>query len=57
MPLTLIKLRAKLQKRLLLLGEGYAAKSPYEKNEVDIKRLETEIKIKILTRKINEIKL
>ena len=48
-------LRAKLQKRLLLIGENYAAKSPHEKNEVDIKRIETEIYIQNITEEINKL--
>ncbi len=51
-----MSLRAKLQKRLLLIGENYASKSKCECNEVDIKRLETEIYIEDLTRIIKDEK-
>lgn len=52
----LLDLRAKLQKRLLLIGENYASKSKHEQNEVDIKRIETEIYIIELTKIINNEK-
>ncbi len=51
-----MSLRSKLQKRLLLIGENYASKSKYEQNEVDIRRLETQIYIEDLTKLINHEK-